>query len=364
MDLQAISGVLGHALNAKAKIARQPSGDPSRHIDLWLDVKIGRSRWRFAVEQKSSAGQAIQQVKAHQRALRSRGHDVIPVLAVPRLSRRERANLRENDVNYLDMSGNVSIRSDGLVVSIEGGEAPLRQSPRKSKRNPFSKKASLVARILLAQPFRKWRVREVSAEGSLSVGFASEILRSMVAAAYVAESAEGFQLADPVSLLKDWSASYRWEDNKIHSFVAPFDKSDLLERASRVVESMDARPLLTLLSAADILLPHVQHEQVHLYVDHFSPSTVNALRSQLHAESVQHGGNLHVMEPYYGRSVWYVAQQLGGFELVSDVQLLLDLVHYPVRGPEAGGVLLRKRIGPRLHLNREQVRSLEEGLGF
>jgi hypothetical protein len=50
----------------------------------------------------------------------------------------------------MDLAGNVWIRSPGLVVKTEGAR-PVSSRPGKG-RNPFSKKASLVARVLLEHP--------------------------------------------------------------------------------------------------------------------------------------------------------------------------------------------------------------------
>jgi hypothetical protein len=49
---------------------------------------------------------------------------------------------------------------------------------------------------------------------------------------------------------------------------------------------------------------------------------------------------------------------------VSDVQLFLDLIHYPVRGPEAADALLTKRLGPRLGLSAPQLRALRDAVGL
>jgi hypothetical protein len=70
------------------------------------------------------------------------------------------------------------------------------------------------------------------------------------------------------------------------------------------------------------------------------------------------------MDPYYGDALWYGAVHHEVVDSVSDVQLLLDVVHYPVRGAEAADVLLRKHLAPRLGLKRDQVKRLREGMGL
>ncbi|MDH3208008.1 MAG: type IV toxin-antitoxin system AbiEi family antitoxin [Gemmatimonadota bacterium] len=364
MDIKAFQSVLERALSAKMRVAKSRDDAVQRRVDAWYDLKIGHKSWPLAIEQKSSPGPAPAQIKAHQRALQSAFPDVIPILAVPRLSRRERKVLRTAGVNFVDLSGNIAIRSEDLVAAIEGADVSWKDTHRKSRRNPFSKKASMVARTLLEHPSRPWGVREISDEGSISVGYTSEVLQTLVKDGYVAEAAEGFRLSDPVSLLKDWSAAYRWEDNEIHSYVAAFGKHELTVGTFHALRSAGARCLLTLLSAVDREFSFVEHDQVHIYVDKFSNAAKNSIRSRLHAEPVARGGNLHIMRPYYGDAVWYGSVGVNEIGSVSDIQLFLDLIHYPVRGAEAAELLLRKRIAPRLGLNRDQVRSLREGVGL
>ncbi len=109
---------------------------------------------------------------------------------------------------------------------------------------------------------------------------------------------------------------------------------------------------------------YVVHDQVHLYVSELTYSAERELRDRLHAEPVKRGGNLHVLIPYYGPAIRYGAHDEGEMSIVSDVQLFLDLVHFPVRGPEAAGALLRKRMRRRLRLSSEDIDSLGRDLGL
>lgn len=356
--------MLERVLDAKVRPLAPPSNAPHDHVDVWFDLVAGGNQWRLAVERKSSPGKALERIKAWQRAIRSNSPDVVPLLAIPRLSHQDRERLKDEGINHLDLSGAIWIRAEGLFVQSDPSRDPPVKSPRDRGRNPFSKKASLVARALLEHPSRVWRVRDLSEESALSVGYSSEILRAMVAREYAAESAEGFRLSDPVSLLSDWAAKYRWEDNEIHSFVAPFEKRELVEKVFARLARHGVRGSLALLAAMDRLVKYVEHDQVHIYVADFPYPVESALGEALHAERGPVGGNLHVMKAYYGPAAWYGSQEIGGRTVVSDVQLFLDLIHYPVRGPEAADVLLRKRLGPRLGLNKAAASALRSRLGL
>jgi len=352
--------ILASALDCRVRAARN---EPSRDVDAWLEMHIGHDVWHLALEQKAATGSSLAEVRARHDNLRARQPAVVPVLAVPRLSKRDRQALRDHQINHMDLAGNIWIRGPGLVVRTEGSRPPATQRRAKG-RNPFSKKASLVARVLLAHPSDAWRVRELADEASLSVGYASEVLGSLVERGYAAETPDGFRLGNPVALLSEWASVYRWDDNEVHSFVVSLGKAELTDRACDLLRAQGANCLLTLLSAADRVVEYVAHDQVHLYASSLSRELVDALRSELYAEPVQRGGNLHILKPYYGDAVWYGAEELHGEQSVSDVQLFLDLVHYPVRGPEAAAALLKQRLGARLKLSREQVRTLRQGLGL
>lgn len=361
MHHQGFRQILALALDGQVRPSCHRGPDPG--VDEWLDVEVGGHVWHIALKRKAATGISLRDIQADQDDLRVRRPDVVPVLAVPRLSKRERQALREHRVNHMDLAGNLWIRSPGLVVRTEGARPTPTHRPPKG-RNPFSKKASLVSRVLLAHPSKEWRVRDLAEEASLSVGYSSEVLQSLVERGYAAETPRGFRLEDPVALLVEWSGVYRWEDNRVHSFVVPLGKDERAQRAQAVFREEGVECLLTLLYAVDRLLEHVQHDQVHLYASDLTHDTEGALRSRLHAEPVQAGGNLHVMKPYYGDAITYGAENVGEIRSVSDVQLFLDLIHYAVRGPEAAASLLKRRLGPRLGLSAAQTRTLREALGL
>jgi len=361
MVLRDFQHILEAALGCPVKAVNDQGPDPT--VDEWFDIQAGNGVWRLAVEQKASTGSPTGRLRAQQDKLRARWPDVVPVLAIPRSSKRERRALRDHHVNHMDLAGNVWIRSPGLFVSTEGARPPQTRRPGKG-RNPFSKKASLVPRVLLAHPSASWRVRDMAEEASLSVGYSSEVLQCMVERGHAAETPDGFRLKDPVALLTEWSGVYRWEDNQVHSFVVPLGKSELVTKACMILRAEGVEYFLTLLSAADRIMQYVEHDQVHMYASNLTRAAEDALRSSLYAEPVQRGGNFHVLKPYYGDAVRYGAEEIDGIRSVSDVQLFLDLIHYPVRGPEAAAAVLKRRLGPRLELSAGQMRALSDEVGL
>lgn len=363
MDSQAIERVLALQLGADVRPGQGALGSVQGKPELWYEVRVGGDVHTFVIQTKTAPGRALGRLRRHQDLLASAGPDVIPLLAVPRLSRHQREQLRAHAVNHMDLQGNVWIRWPGFYVNIEG-KLPRSRPRSRSGSNPFSKRASLVARILLDEPHRQWGVRELSRKAHLSLGYTSEVLRTLVGYGYATVAASGHGLGDAVALFEHWCGVYSWEDNEIYSFVTSLDKEESSHTAWKSLKKVGAEPVLTMLSAMDRVLPHVRHDQVHVYVPEFSELLARTVRDRLYAEPVPRGGNLHLLVPYYGSATWYGSIPVMGVQVASDVQLFLDLVHYPVRGSEAADALLRKVLAPRLRLSGDHRKSLQQALGL
>ncbi|HEX9939937.1 MAG TPA: hypothetical protein VGB15_22575 [Longimicrobium sp.] len=282
------------------------------------------------------------------------------LLATPELSPRLRAELRERRVNHVDLSGNVYIREPGWYVWLDADRKP---PPRRQwtvrPLNPFSKKASLVLRALLENHDRGWRIRELATEARLSVGHTSDIANELLRRGYAGITNGRLTLEDSVAALRDWIGVYEWTRNQASSFVVPFTYGELGPKLQRAFSAGGLQYAFTLLSGADRIAPHVQHEQTHVYVWASHLEQAHALvRAELYGEPVATGGTLHVLKPYYGNGVFYGAAELDGTPVVSPIQLFIDLANYPLRGAEAARMLALGPLARQLGLDRKQVQEL------
>ena len=298
------------------------------------------------------------------RQLRIAEPRAVPLLMVPRLSRRSRDDLRAAGVNHADLTGVVFVRDAGFYIDLEGGR-PRAGSVREPDRpgayrvNPFSDKASLVVRVLLEAAGRPLLHSAISAQARVTRGWVSMVVGELLRRGYVERGAEGVRLSDAIGVLKDWAGGYSWNRNRMASYVAPFEYDELLSRAAAALRKIEAGWALTLLAGLDRVGSHVQHGQAHVYVRPADFGRAESkLRSSLHLERVAHGGNFHLLEPYYAVSAFYGRREVGGLSVVSDIQLYLDLVGYPVRGSESVEVLLRGRLGRALGLHARQIGEL------
>lgn len=353
-DLNSLEAQLEEILGASLHPERaHASVDPEGNVIACFRANLDGKAHRLAVEAADGPVENISAIRQRAEEVGASSPGYIYLLAAPYLADEDRSRLEASNVNYVDFSGHAFIRSPGIVVRIDTPADPPSVKARASKGpNPFAKKASFVLRLLLDSPERAWGVREIKRELPLSVGHVSNVLHEAERRGYVEKDEGGVVLANPERILAHWSAEYSWDDNEIYSLQVPYEQDEIEVALKPPLEQNRVRSVLTLLAASDRLARSVIHDQMHLYVEESGVDFVlELLRSQLHAEAVSHGGNVHILRPYYREATFFGAQYVDDVPVVSDIQLFLDLARYPLRGQEAVQKLLRSRIGPKLDLS-------------
>lgn len=202
----------------------------------------------------------------------------------------------------------------------------------------FADKGTLVLRALLETPKKKWVVRELTEKCGVSLGLVSRTIRFLNELGYgtVERGRNGcLALTKPGEVLKDWVAHYDFSLNKISSLYSP-DRNILLKLKTFLVKrGLEKKYALTLHSGANLITNYVNDQSVYVYLEsEVSPKVVKEARDRLGLKQLVHGGNVHLIQPYYKNSVFYGCQTLRGFKVVSNLQLYLDLYHFSPRGRE------------------------------
>ena len=65
------------------------------------------------------------------------------------------------------------------------------------------------------------------------------------------------------------------------------------------------------------------------------------LRQSLDLKELKKGGNIYLIKPYYKNTAFFNTQTIKGYNVVSDLQLYLDLYHFPQRGRDHAEYLLK-----------------------
>jgi hypothetical protein len=290
---------------------------------------------------------------------------------VPRLGPSAREQLRDAGINHLDSTGVCFLHLPGIrldrqrptIPRADRVTRPLTGDRDARDINPFSKKASRVLRLLFSVGRAPLRITEIAARADVAVGWASDVAQTLVQRGYAERTAKGVRLVDPVKALQDWMPHYSWRKNPRRWFAIPFPPDEALDRFRVAADAAKLPWALALLFAARRRVGFVRGEDVlAIYAPGDAPRQMRAVLQAMYAEESSIEGSLVVLEPYHGRAVIDERTMMRGCPVVSDLQLLLDLAQYPLRGPEAAEVLVMQRIAPAFQLDRSSVQRLLQSL--
>lgn len=267
--------------------------------------------------------------------------DVVWVLR--KSSRRLLDELRGRELNFIALDGAVRLVSKGLILDRTNlpRARPTGRLPRQA--DPFSDRNSLIARILLGEPGKRWGVREIAAAAGLSPGTASLVVRALSGMGVVDFRKRGrdseIWIDNTEPLIRRWTGLYSWDRNLTVAFHAPVgDPARFLRRLPRLLG--ERRWALTLHAGAAQVAPHATWDRVHVYIDASNPTDLLGVGAD-HGWDTAAEGRVVLMKPYYRTSVWHNLQVTNGLPVVSTLQLALDLWHYPLRGREQSEHLLK-----------------------
>jgi len=267
--------------------------------------------------------------------------DLVPVIVGRYLSPQRQKQCKEAGINFIDLSGNVFLHQESVYVERVG--FPNRFPEIRKGRGPFSDKASLILRALLAEAERVWGVRDMAKRVGLDPGFVSRMARELESRRYVTRADSKIRLLQPKLILEDWVRDYNYRKNRMESCFCLADSPEgILSRLRRLKISDNFAYALGLHAGAALVAPHAVYGEVHIYVS--SRREADFFKEKLKLRSVSQGANVVLLFPYYKKSVFWGARERDGLQVVSDLQLFLDLYNYPLRGREQAEHLYEKRL--------------------
>ena len=122
------------------------------------------------------------------------------------------------------------------------------------------------------------------------------------------------------------------------TFSAPIgDTRRFLPKLKRLMNGN--RWALTMHAGASLVAPHAAWDKIHLYLDSRSARDLNGV-FEIAGYQQADDGRLVVMRPWYRDSVWHGLRSIKGLPVVSNIQLIVDLWNYEVRGREQAEFIL------------------------
>jgi hypothetical protein len=251
-----------------------------------------------------------------------------------------RDELRVAGQSYIDPGGAVRLDLPGLLIDRTDLDPADFITRTEVATDPFADRSSLVVRALLSASVRRtWGVRELAQVARVSLGTASRTVEQLTEMDLVASPRLQGRLANvrvvnPQRMLDSWTRAYEWTRNESLAVHAPIGDADsFITRRLPHLLFRDRKWALTLQAGASRLARLASWERIHVYIECRTPKDLSA---QAFANNWTPGtdGRIVLMRPFYRTSVWDSLQQFNRASVVSALQLVVDLWHYPLRGRE------------------------------
>jgi DNA-binding transcriptional regulator YhcF (GntR family) len=338
--IKEFEGSIDHLLPVSGLEVEVEHGD-SKRWDLLVQANFQELQFDLIIEVVPANSLAAFKNKINWFKASVQDQNAVPVLAAPYMSPERQALCREASINFLDLSGNVFIAHRSFYLERIG--FPSKYPEKRQRRHPFSDKASLILREMLKNPKQQWGVRELAEKIGLNPGYVSRMAKSLGESGYAARAKGKISLRSPKEILDDWVRSYDLKRNEQHRFfVLASDVKSILQRLRKIDVPRKVEYALSVHAGAGLVAPHAVYKEVHMYVR--DSGGIEFFKKKLDLKDADQGANLMLMLPYYKHSAFYDCRKVEGLQVVSDIQLYLDLYGYPVRGSEQAEHLYAKRL--------------------
>jgi len=268
---------------------------------------------------------------------------VYGLIVSPYLSKNRRIECKSQNINYIDLSGNVFINLKGLYIEREG--FPNLFPEQRKGRSPFSDKASLVLRAMMLEKEKIWGIRQLAGKVDLNPGFVSRLVQELEERKYGVRSNSKIKLIAPKFILSDWLRDYNYKKNREYKFFCLAESPEQIIDRLRSLNIPDKRNyVLSFHAGANLIAPYAVFNEVHIYIkDH---EDIKFFKESLNLMEAEQGSNVILAIPFYKHSAFYQKQKVKDLWVASDLQLYLDLYHYPLRGIEQAEYLYEKKLKP------------------
>ena len=258
------------------------------------------------------------------------------VLICPYLSPQYQLSCQKNNIDFIDLSGNILLRIPGImfIERLNRPKPPLYKEFM--RRNPFGGASSRVLRVLLNKSYQDWTITGISDElereserqntkglFSLSVSSISKTIQSLEDEVLIRRDNLKIRVPDPKQLLFRWAEKYRdrykWMRRSSFKTNNPFGfevESSIKKLTDRF---NDLNIFVSGSAAANFIAPFVNVDRIDVFL--LDKPRTDSLRSLGNEQSV--GPDFQFFYANDNGVAMY-AQTIKNFRIVSNIQIYLD----------------------------------------
>lgn len=311
-------------------VRRAPPHRGNDQLDLILEA--GSHVWVIEVKSSSSPGTVAATADQLRRYVANAVPGSAALLVVPYMTKAGAEAAAQRHLNWIDLSGNARLRDHDLFVWVEG--KPNRFPKRGRPSSPFAPKSARATRLMLIDPGRWWRQKDLAEATELDDGHLSRVVRRLDEDELLDHRGSEFRPRHPGLLLDAWADDYRFDRHDVVVGHMTGNGAELASKLTSRLMDADLQHAFTGLPAAWALDKHSRFRLCSVYVEG-DPRTAAATIDLRRNEK---GANVQLIGPD-DDGVFEGQRQVGGLLCVSPVQIYLDLLHLPERAKEAAAQL-------------------------
>jgi hypothetical protein len=293
---------------------------------------------------------AIHQVLGYRNELQKSGTftDLYPMVAAPYISDSVQRRCKELGVGYVDLNGTFALSRDDVYVDIVR-PATMFKNPQGVK-NIFSSRSRRIVRVLIANPYKPYRLEELASEARLSIGQVFQVTRRLQEDGLLDRTHKGRVLTKPRKLLRLFAQELKSDYAHNRTVFNAFSETPPAQFAQFLRETCEHKGVRCAFTLASGLEPNERNVREEITAAHLNVSTEN-LRNDLQLEAVGKGANVMLMMPPESDNtdaggVFYRPRKLtNGLTGVNPVQLYVDFTLHGSRGEEQADFLIEHALG-------------------
>jgi hypothetical protein len=274
--------------------------------------------------------------------------DIYPMVGAPYISESVQNRCKELGIGYVDLNGTLLLARQNIYVDIVR-PAIAYKNPQGIKRI-FSGRSRRIARVLLVNPYKPFRLEEIASVTRLSVGQVFQVTKRLHEDGFLERTPEGRTLTKPRQLLRLFAKELRTdyqEKRRVFRGFTELPPHRMAEELARFCEKRRMRYAFTLSSGLEPHERNLREDVTAAYID----IDADEIRNELRLEAVGRGANVVLMTPPEpdntdAGGVFYETRKLvNGMEGVNPIQLFVDFSLQGGRGEEQADFLMEHTLG-------------------
>ncbi|MCJ7632441.1 hypothetical protein MUP77_08620, partial [Candidatus Bathyarchaeota archaeon] len=158
-------------------------------------------------------------------------------------------------------------------------------------RNIFAGKSPRIVRVLLSNPSKTWRIRELATEANVSVGLASIVTNRLIDMGFlIRDRSMRLKLRKEEELLRRWGAVY---DSSTWTHRAYYSQGTLYDIGRKLAETAKKYTLKYAFTgpfATDLTTQYIRPAEIHMYVT--NENGLKKIVDDQNFEIAEIGGNI------------------------------------------------------------------------